>query len=86
MLRAVNAQVLRNNDALRLGDLSSACVRGPAAVADVSPASFHEFSHMMLLGCDCSAEQALADYAVLIDYLKATIPGASESPVVAFGG
>ncbi len=31
-------------------------------------------------------EQALADYAVLIDYLKATTPGANTSAVIAFGG
>ena len=33
-----------------------------------------------------TSEQALADFAALIRYLKATIPGASNSPVVAFGG
>jgi hypothetical protein len=34
----------------------------------------------------CSADQALADYAVLIRYLKTSLPGADECPVVAFGG
>ena len=33
-----------------------------------------------------TAEQALADYAYLISSLKATYPGASKSPVIAFGG
>lgn len=33
-----------------------------------------------------TSEQALGDYAVLINHLKSTIPGASESPVIAFGG
>ena len=33
-----------------------------------------------------TSEQALADFAVLIQYLKQTIPGAVNSSVVAFGG
>uniref|UniRef100_A0A914UMN4 Lysosomal Pro-X carboxypeptidase n=1 Tax=Plectus sambesii TaxID=2011161 RepID=A0A914UMN4_9BILA len=34
-----------------------------------------------------SSEQALADYAVLIGYLKSTvIPNAANAPVIAFGG
>ena len=33
-----------------------------------------------------SSAQALADYAYLIKYLKSTVPGASDSPVIAFGG
>ncbi|RUS78013.1 hypothetical protein EGW08_014230 [Elysia chlorotica] len=33
-----------------------------------------------------SSEQALADFTELISFIKATIPGASKSPVVAFGG
>ncbi|XP_038055559.1 lysosomal Pro-X carboxypeptidase-like [Patiria miniata] len=33
-----------------------------------------------------TSEQALADYAVLIKYIKSSIPGAASSPVVAFGG
>ena len=33
-----------------------------------------------------TSEQALADFAVLIKYLKQTIGGAANSPVVAFGG
>lgn len=33
-----------------------------------------------------TAEQALADYADLLQYLKATLPGARNSPVVSFGG
>ena len=28
----------------------------------------------------------MADFAVLIDYLKANVAGAASSPVVAFGG
>jgi len=33
-----------------------------------------------------TSEQALADFADLIVYLKATVPGAADSPVIAFGG
>ena len=33
-----------------------------------------------------TAEQALADFADLIRYIKANVPGASNSPVIAFGG
>lgn len=33
-----------------------------------------------------TSEQALADYAELISYIKSTTPGASNSPVIAFGG
>lgn len=33
-----------------------------------------------------TVEQALTDFAKLIDYLKATIKGANHSPVIAFGG
>ncbi|XP_023323387.1 lysosomal Pro-X carboxypeptidase [Eurytemora carolleeae] len=33
-----------------------------------------------------SSEEALADFAELISFLKATIPGADKSPVIAFGG
>ncbi|XP_014670682.1 PREDICTED: lysosomal Pro-X carboxypeptidase-like isoform X2 [Priapulus caudatus] len=33
-----------------------------------------------------TSEQALADYAVLIAYLKSSIPGVSHSSVIAFGG
>ncbi|KAL3879039.1 hypothetical protein ACJMK2_031353 [Sinanodonta woodiana] len=33
-----------------------------------------------------TSEQALADFADLINYLKSSIPGASQSPVIAFGG
>jgi len=33
-----------------------------------------------------TSEQALADYAALLTHLKATIAGASKSPVIAFGG
>ncbi|XP_071087061.1 lysosomal Pro-X carboxypeptidase-like [Haliotis cracherodii] len=33
-----------------------------------------------------TSEQALADFAVLIRYLKSSIPGTNDSPVVAFGG
>ena len=33
-----------------------------------------------------TSEQALADYAYLIKYLKDNVDGASQSPVVAFGG
>lgn len=33
-----------------------------------------------------TAEQALADYAELITYLKSSIKGAASSPVIAFGG
>ena len=33
-----------------------------------------------------SSEQALADYANLLTYIKSTKDGASTSPVIAFGG
>ncbi|XP_005095813.1 lysosomal Pro-X carboxypeptidase [Aplysia californica] len=33
-----------------------------------------------------TSEQALADFATLIRYLKATVPHAADKPVVAFGG
>lgn len=33
-----------------------------------------------------TSEQALADFAVLVEYLKATIAGAQRSPVIAIGG
>lgn len=33
-----------------------------------------------------TSEQALADYAYLITYLKSTIDEISDSPVIAFGG
>lgn len=43
------------------------------------------FENLKYLGY-LSTEQALADFAVLIDHLKRTIPGAQNSAVVAFGG
>lgn len=43
------------------------------------------FSDLKYLGY-LSSEQALADYAELISFIKSTIPGAADSPVVAFGG
>lgn len=33
-----------------------------------------------------TSEQALADFAVLIQNLKSTVPGAQHSPVIAIGG
>ena len=33
-----------------------------------------------------TAEQALADFAVLIQDIKQNFPGAANSPVIAFGG
>ncbi|XP_022084532.1 lysosomal Pro-X carboxypeptidase-like [Acanthaster planci] len=44
--------------------------------------SFKDRKHVGYL----TSEQALADYAVLIKHIKASIPGAANSPVVAFGG
>ena len=33
-----------------------------------------------------TAEQALADFAELIRYIKQTVPGATSSPVIVIGG
>ena len=33
-----------------------------------------------------TTEQALADFALLIEHIKSTLPGAKNSPVIAFGG
>ncbi|XP_014813850.1 PREDICTED: lysosomal Pro-X carboxypeptidase [Calidris pugnax] len=44
--------------------------------------SFSDSKHLNYL----TSEQALADFAVLIEYLKTTIPGARYSPVIAIGG
>jgi len=33
-----------------------------------------------------TSEQALADFAELVSYVKSTTPGAGDSPVIAFGG
>jgi surfactin synthase thioesterase subunit len=33
-----------------------------------------------------TTEQALADYAQFIDYIKESIPNAKKSPVIVFGG
>ncbi|KFP53232.1 Lysosomal Pro-X carboxypeptidase, partial [Cathartes aura] len=44
--------------------------------------SFSDSKHLNYL----TSEQALADFAVLIEYLKTTIAGARYSPVIAIGG
>uniref|UniRef100_A0A3Q3JKS7 Lysosomal Pro-X carboxypeptidase n=1 Tax=Monopterus albus TaxID=43700 RepID=A0A3Q3JKS7_MONAL len=44
--------------------------------------SFSDSKHMNYL----TSEQALADFAVLIQNLKSTLPGAQHSPVIAVGG
>ncbi|XP_013394465.1 lysosomal Pro-X carboxypeptidase-like [Lingula anatina] len=44
--------------------------------------SYKDVQHLGYL----TSEQALADYALLINHMKSTIPGAENSPVVAFGG
>ncbi|PKU33201.1 lysosomal pro-x carboxypeptidase [Limosa lapponica baueri] len=44
--------------------------------------SFSDSKHLNYL----TSEQALADFAVLIEYLKRTIAGARYSPVIAIGG
>lgn len=44
--------------------------------------SFSDSKHLNYL----TSEQALADFAVLIEYLKETIAGARYSPVIAIGG
>ncbi|XP_007664991.2 lysosomal Pro-X carboxypeptidase isoform X1 [Ornithorhynchus anatinus] len=44
--------------------------------------SFSDSKHLNYL----TSEQALADFAVLIEHLKATIPGAQNSPVISIGG
>ncbi|OWK61121.1 Lysosomal Pro-X carboxypeptidase [Lonchura striata] len=44
--------------------------------------SFSDSKHLNYL----TSEQALADFAVLVEYLKTTIAGAQHSPVIAIGG
>jgi len=44
--------------------------------------SYKDAAHLGYL----TSEQALADFATLIDHIKKTMPGAENSPVVAFGG
>ncbi|XP_053161840.1 lysosomal Pro-X carboxypeptidase isoform X2 [Hemicordylus capensis] len=44
--------------------------------------SFVDAKHLNYL----TSEQALADFAMLIQHLKATIPGAQDTPVIAIGG
>lgn len=44
--------------------------------------SYSDSKHLNYL----TSEQALADFAVLIQNLKATVPGAQHSPVIAIGG
>ncbi|XP_044297925.1 lysosomal Pro-X carboxypeptidase isoform X2 [Varanus komodoensis] len=44
--------------------------------------SFTDAKHLNYL----SSEQALADFAVLIQHLKSTIPGTQDTPVIAIGG
>nr|XP_003219412.1 PREDICTED: lysosomal Pro-X carboxypeptidase [Anolis carolinensis] len=44
--------------------------------------SFSDAKHLNYL----SSAQALADFAVLVQHLKATIPGAQDTPVIAIGG
>lgn len=44
--------------------------------------SYSDSKHLNYL----TSEQALADFAVLIQNLKATLPGAQNSPVIAIGG
>ncbi|XP_062587574.1 lysosomal Pro-X carboxypeptidase-like [Saccostrea cucullata] len=46
------------------------------------PSAFKDPAKMNYL----TSEQALADYAVLIQHLKSTIPGSANSKVIAFGG
>lgn len=46
------------------------------------PDSYKDLKHLGYL----SSEQALADFAVLIDQIKSNVTGAKNSPVVAFGG
>lgn len=46
------------------------------------PESYSDSKHLNYL----TAEQALADFAVLIQYLKSSLPGAQQSPVIAMGG
>ncbi|KAH0625232.1 hypothetical protein JD844_033542 [Phrynosoma platyrhinos] len=44
--------------------------------------SFTDAKHLNYL----TSEQALADFAVLVQHLKATIPGTQQTPVIAIGG
>lgn len=46
------------------------------------PDSYSDSKHLNYL----TSEQALADFAVLIQSLKKTLPGAEQSPVIAVGG
>ncbi|XP_064476308.1 lysosomal Pro-X carboxypeptidase-like [Ornithodoros turicata] len=44
--------------------------------------SYEDLKHLGYL----TVEQTLADYADLVAHLKATLPGAAQSPVISFGG
>ena len=42
--------------------------------------------HVLSLARYLTSEQALADYAYLLDHIRSTIQGAEQSPTIVFGG
>ena len=54
----------------------------PKGVHSYFPATFQSHKYMNYF----TSEQALADFAVLIVSMKKTLPGATNSSVVSFGG
>ena len=58
------------------------CVNFPLTFPVILALCLQDSKHLNYL----SSEQALADFAVLIQNLKSSSPGARQSPVIAVGG